>query len=193
MTNYWAVVSGKGNRIIPRWRPNKKRKGHLSQRSEINIYQLPPSWPPLVSHWSLPLRGTLRELIRGAVRKIIFCTGLTRATKPGQKSIVLAQGRTPFLCSLRFPICLSFNSQQCHPLSGISTHYNCSSMHAAEFCYGQQTPVFYKFTWEYILIKTVTFGYLLCIRRRECSWTCPTWPPWCASRRRPAPPCGRSQ
>jgi hypothetical protein len=26
MTYYWAGVSGKGNRIIPRWRPNKKRK-----------------------------------------------------------------------------------------------------------------------------------------------------------------------
>ncbi len=29
--NYWA--GGKGNRIIPRWRPTKKRKGHLSPRS----------------------------------------------------------------------------------------------------------------------------------------------------------------
>jgi len=25
--NYWAGVSGKGNRINPRWRPNKKRNG----------------------------------------------------------------------------------------------------------------------------------------------------------------------
>jgi hypothetical protein len=49
-----------------------------------------------------------------AVRKIIFCTGLTRA---GQQSIVPArqaqrtnQGRTPFICTLRFPICLSFST-----------------------------------------------------------------------------------
>ncbi len=47
MTNYWAGVSGKGNRIIPRWRPTKKRKGHLSPRFETNIYNLPPSCPPL--------------------------------------------------------------------------------------------------------------------------------------------------
>jgi hypothetical protein len=30
MTNYCACVSGKGNRINPRWQPNKKRNGHLS-------------------------------------------------------------------------------------------------------------------------------------------------------------------
>ncbi len=30
MTNYWAEVSGKGNRINPSWRPDKKRKDHLS-------------------------------------------------------------------------------------------------------------------------------------------------------------------
>ncbi len=47
MTNYWAGVSGKGNRIIPRWRPYKKRKGHLSPRSETNVYHLPPSRHPL--------------------------------------------------------------------------------------------------------------------------------------------------
>jgi hypothetical protein len=29
MTIYWAGVSRKGNGIIPKWRPNKKRKGHL--------------------------------------------------------------------------------------------------------------------------------------------------------------------
>ncbi len=45
-TNDWAGVSGKGNRIIPRWRPNKKRKGHLSPWSETNIHHLPPSQPP---------------------------------------------------------------------------------------------------------------------------------------------------
>ncbi len=42
MTNYWAGVSRKRNIIIPRWRPNKKRKGHLSPRSETSIYHLPP-------------------------------------------------------------------------------------------------------------------------------------------------------
>jgi hypothetical protein len=30
MTNYWAGEIGKGNIIIPRWWPNKKRKVHLS-------------------------------------------------------------------------------------------------------------------------------------------------------------------
>jgi hypothetical protein len=30
ITNYWAGVSGKGNIIIPRWRPYKKGKEHLS-------------------------------------------------------------------------------------------------------------------------------------------------------------------
>ncbi len=55
MTNYCAGVSGKGNRINPRWRPNKKRNAHLSPRSRTNIYHLPASRPPLVSHWSLAL------------------------------------------------------------------------------------------------------------------------------------------
>jgi hypothetical protein len=26
LTNYWAGVSGKGNKNFPRWWPNKKRK-----------------------------------------------------------------------------------------------------------------------------------------------------------------------
>jgi hypothetical protein len=47
VNNYWAGVSGQGNRIIPRWRQNKKRKGLLSARSDTNIYHLPPSLPPL--------------------------------------------------------------------------------------------------------------------------------------------------
>jgi hypothetical protein len=38
----WDGVSGKGNIIIPRWWPNKKRKGHLSLLSETNIYTFPP-------------------------------------------------------------------------------------------------------------------------------------------------------
>jgi hypothetical protein len=29
MTNYCAGVGGKGNRINPRWRPNKKRNRYL--------------------------------------------------------------------------------------------------------------------------------------------------------------------
>jgi hypothetical protein len=33
MTNYWAGVSGKGSRIIPRWQPTKKRK-HCCKSSE---------------------------------------------------------------------------------------------------------------------------------------------------------------
>jgi hypothetical protein len=36
-----------GKRIISKWRPNKKRKRHLSPRSETNIYHLPPSRSPL--------------------------------------------------------------------------------------------------------------------------------------------------
>ncbi len=62
-----------------------------------------------------------------AVRKIIFCTGLTRAAKAGQKSIVPArkaqrtnQGMTSFICTPRVPVCLSFDSQQGPPLSGLS-------------------------------------------------------------------------
>jgi hypothetical protein len=57
-----------------------------------------------------------------AVRKIIFCTGLTRA-KAGQKSLVPAQGvqrtnqgRTPFICTLWVPI----HRQQGPPLSSLS-------------------------------------------------------------------------
>ncbi len=55
----------------------------------------------------------------------VYCTGLTRAAKAGQISILQAQraqrtnqGRGPF--TLRVPICLSFNSQQGPPLSGLS-------------------------------------------------------------------------
>ncbi len=47
MTNYCAGVSGNGNIINPRWRPNKKRNGYLSPRSRTNIYHLPASQPPL--------------------------------------------------------------------------------------------------------------------------------------------------
>jgi hypothetical protein len=58
MTNYRAGVSGKRNRII-RWRPNKKRKGHLSPWPETNIYHLPPSRHLLflIGHYSVPLSG----------------------------------------------------------------------------------------------------------------------------------------
>jgi len=61
------------------------------------------------------------------VRKIIFCIGLTRAAKTGQKSIVPArrvqranQGRIHFCCTLWVPIHLSFNSQQGPPVSSLS-------------------------------------------------------------------------
>ncbi len=46
MTNYWAGVRGKGNRINPRWRPNKKRNGLISPQSETNIFHLPASGAP---------------------------------------------------------------------------------------------------------------------------------------------------
>ncbi len=52
-------------------------------------------------------------------RKKISCTGLTRAAKAEQKSLVPAlqaqrtnQERISFICPLWVPICLSFNSQQ---------------------------------------------------------------------------------
>jgi len=61
MTTHWAGVSGKGNRINPSQRPNLKRKGHLSPRSETNFYRLSPFLNPLVSHWSLPLTGCFSE------------------------------------------------------------------------------------------------------------------------------------
>ncbi len=62
------------------------------------------------------------------MRKKIFCIGLTRGAKAGQKSLVpdselraqrTNQGRAPFICTV--PICLSFNSQQERPpLSSLS-------------------------------------------------------------------------
>ncbi len=63
ITNYWAWVSGKGNRIIPRWRPNKKRKGHLTPRSETKsiICHLPD--PPC---FSLVTTFKSREMTRRA-------------------------------------------------------------------------------------------------------------------------------
>ncbi len=64
-----------------------------------------------------------------AVRRKIYCTGLTRAAKAEQKSLVPArqaqwtnEGRTPFICTLWFPIHLSFNSQHGPPLSGPSAN-----------------------------------------------------------------------
>ncbi len=59
MTNYWAGVSRKGNRIIPRCRPNKKRKGHLSPQSGTNICNLPPFRPPF---FSLVTAFTVKQL-----------------------------------------------------------------------------------------------------------------------------------
>ncbi len=54
-----------------------------------------------------------------AVRKIIFCISRW-AAKTELKSIVPAQrtnqGWTSFICTPRFPICLSFNSQHATPL-----------------------------------------------------------------------------
>ncbi len=61
------------------------------------------------------------------MRKKICFTGPTRAAKAGQKSLVQArraqrtyQGRTTVICTPWVPICLSFNSQQGPPLSGLS-------------------------------------------------------------------------
>jgi hypothetical protein len=43
-----AGVSGSGNRIIPRWRPNQKQKEHQSQQWELKSKHLTSSRPPLV-------------------------------------------------------------------------------------------------------------------------------------------------
>ncbi len=53
------------------------------------------------------------------MRKIIFCTGLSRTANAGQNSVVTAranQGRDPIIGSL----VLSFNSRQGQPLSSLS-------------------------------------------------------------------------
>jgi hypothetical protein len=64
-----------------------------------------PSTPdcPQVACWPM---GT-NKVKKCTARKIIFCTGLTRAAQAGQKSIVperrvqrTNQGRTPFICPL---------------------------------------------------------------------------------------------
>jgi hypothetical protein len=74
MTNNWARVSGKGNGVIQRWRPNKKRKrtSITTVRDQYGIYHLPPSRPPLFSHWSLPLK--LRSISK--LKAKIFGIGL---------------------------------------------------------------------------------------------------------------------
>ncbi len=56
MTNYWAFVSGKGNRFNPRWRLNKQRHGHLwwSITTVRDQYLSFASFPtPLITHWSI--------------------------------------------------------------------------------------------------------------------------------------------
>ncbi len=90
MTNYWAGLSGKGNRINPRWRPNKKRKGHQHGPGPISIIcQLPG---PLDSHCSLPL--TLKLL-----RKKVFSKSLTVELKTSIDKVTLTTnnlGKTSF-------------------------------------------------------------------------------------------------
>jgi hypothetical protein len=56
--NYWAVVSGKGNRSILRWQPNKKRKDiyHHGTRKYLSFSTLPT---PHVAHWSQPLSSLI--------------------------------------------------------------------------------------------------------------------------------------
>jgi hypothetical protein len=55
MTNYQAGMSGKENRIIPRWLPNKKRTGYLSPTVRDHYLSFATFPTPLVSHWSLPI------------------------------------------------------------------------------------------------------------------------------------------
>jgi hypothetical protein len=56
------------------------------------------------------------------VRQILFCTGSTRAAKAGQNLLYRHGGptnqqeKTPFICTPRVPICLSFNIEQGPPL-----------------------------------------------------------------------------
>jgi hypothetical protein len=75
MTNYCAGVSGNGNRINPRWRPNKKRNGHLSPRSRTNVYHLPASRPPLfliVTTFKLQAKPTATNRENPALQNMKF-------------------------------------------------------------------------------------------------------------------------
>ncbi len=99
----------------------------------------------------------------------IVCTGLTRAANAGQKSLVLAQraqrtnqGRTPFICTPWVPICLSFNSRQGPPLSGLSgKDLGISSIYSSSqelYSIGRQyqaPPIYYRRVWEETYICTV--------------------------------------
>jgi hypothetical protein len=42
----------------------RRQKGHLSPRSETSTFHLPPSQPPIVSHWALPLTEHTLTLIQ---------------------------------------------------------------------------------------------------------------------------------
>ncbi len=82
-----------------------------------------PNTPACSGCWAMETN----KVKKCTVRKIIFCTGLTRAAKAGRNSIVPArrvqrtnQGRTPFICTLWVPIHLSFNSQQGPLFSSLS-------------------------------------------------------------------------
>jgi hypothetical protein len=59
LNGYWTKVSGKGNKIIPRWRPNKNRKDiyhhgprpisiicHLSDLSDPSCFSLVSTFKP---------------------------------------------------------------------------------------------------------------------------------------------------
>ncbi len=107
---------------------NTKRSMHVSATS------------PTMSHWfrkslsSCYARTTYSVHRRLSNRPgsrewrwCLFCTGPTRAAKAGQKSLLPArrapqtnQGKTPFMCTLWVPICLSFNCQQGPPISSLS-------------------------------------------------------------------------
>jgi hypothetical protein len=103
--------------------PAKSRGVSISQIHSLR----PETQRQATQHACLPRvagRWGQSKVKKCTVRKIIFCTRLTRAAKAGQKNIVPArqtqrtnQGRTPIVCTLRVPIHLSFNSQQGPPLS----------------------------------------------------------------------------
>jgi hypothetical protein len=63
MTNYWAGVSGKGNRISPRWRPNEKEKRTSITTVPDQYLSFATFLTPLVSHWSLPIKWKTGFLI----------------------------------------------------------------------------------------------------------------------------------
>jgi hypothetical protein len=100
----------------------------------------------------------------------IFWTGLTRAAKAEQKSLVPAwqqaqltnQGRSPFMCTLWVDIHLSFNSQQGPSLSIVSLHGIDTPM-TPSHCQSHFTLVNTDDTWQRIWWDTFFIANQLAI------------------------------